>query len=107
MHFRRLLPILSALVLAAPAFGQSSLGGAQNFQGGAPVATASLLPAVVKGKCAVGDLNCDGTVDANDLAVVLAAWGTNNPAADIDGNGTVDAADLSFILANWGASGAN
>lgn len=84
-----------------------SLGGAQNFQGGAPVATASLLPAVVKGKCAVGDLNCDGTVDANDLAVVLAAWGTNNPAADIDGSGTVDAADLSFILANWGAGGAN
>jgi SH3-like domain-containing protein len=30
MHLRRLLPILSALVLAAPAFGQSSLGGAQN-----------------------------------------------------------------------------
>ena len=30
MHFRRLLPILSALVLAAPAFGQSSLGGTQN-----------------------------------------------------------------------------
>ena len=30
MHLRRLLPILSALVLAAPAFGQSNLGGAQN-----------------------------------------------------------------------------
>ena len=30
MRLRRLLPILCALVLAAPAFGQSSLGGAQN-----------------------------------------------------------------------------
>lgn len=30
MRLRCLLPILSALVLAAPAFGQSSLGGAQN-----------------------------------------------------------------------------
>lgn len=30
MRSFRLLPILSALVLAAPAFGQSSLGGAQN-----------------------------------------------------------------------------
>ncbi|MCA3310026.1 MAG: hypothetical protein ING03_11330 [Roseomonas sp.] len=30
MHLRCLLSILSALVLAAPAFGQSSLGGAQN-----------------------------------------------------------------------------
>jgi hypothetical protein len=39
--------------------------------------------------------------------VVLASWGTNDPAADIDGSGTVDASDLSFILANWGAGGAN
>jgi hypothetical protein len=84
-----------------------SLGGAQNLQGGAPVATASLLPAVVKGKCIFADVNCDGTVDANDLAVVLASWGTNDPAADLDGSGLVDAADLSFILANWGAGGAN
>ena len=30
MRLRRLLPILSALVLAVPAFGQSNLGGAQN-----------------------------------------------------------------------------
>ena len=30
MGFRRLLPILSILLLGAPAFGQSSLGGAQN-----------------------------------------------------------------------------
>jgi SH3-like domain-containing protein len=30
MRFRRLLPILSILLLGAPAFGQSNLGGAQN-----------------------------------------------------------------------------
>ncbi len=30
MHSRRLLPILCALLLAAPAFGQSNLGGSQN-----------------------------------------------------------------------------
>ena len=30
MHLRRLLPILCALVLAAPAVGQSNLGGTQN-----------------------------------------------------------------------------
>jgi hypothetical protein len=61
----------------------------------------------VKGKCIFADVNCDGTVDANDLAVVLAAWGTSDPAADLDGSGLVDAADLSFILANWGSGGAN
>jgi hypothetical protein len=83
-----------------------SLGGALTFKGGAPVATASLLPSQSKPKCALGDLNCDGTVDANDLAVVLAAWGTNDPQADIDRSGTVDASDLAFILANWGSGGA-
>jgi len=79
-----------------------SLGGAQSFNGGEPAATASLVPSTVKPRCAQGDLNCDGSVDANDLAIVLAAWGTNDPAADIDGSGVVDASDLSFILANWG-----
>jgi hypothetical protein len=38
---------------------------------------------------------------------VLAAWGTNDPAADIDRSGLVDASDLSTVLANWGAGGAN
>ena len=83
-----------------------SLGGAQSFNGGEPAATASLVPSTVKQRCAQGDLNCDGSVDANDLAIVLAAWGTNDPAADIDGSGVVDASDLSFILANWGGGGA-
>lgn len=83
-----------------------SLGGAQSLQGGEPAATASLVPSTVKPRCAQGDLNCDGSVDANDLAIVLAAWGTNDPAADIDGSGVVDASDLSFILANWGDGGA-
>jgi hypothetical protein len=83
-----------------------SLGGAQTLQGGEPAATASLVPSTVKPKCGVADLNCDGTIDANDLAVVLAAWGTNDHAADIDQSGTVDASDLSFILASWGSGGA-
>ena len=40
MRFRHLLPILSALVIAAPAFGQSSLGGAQNVPPPPPAAPA-------------------------------------------------------------------
>jgi hypothetical protein len=84
-----------------------SLGGAQSLQGGEPAATASLLPGRVKAKCMFGDVNCDGAVDASDLAAVLAAWGTNDPAADIDRSGLVDASDLSTVLANWGAGGAN
>jgi hypothetical protein len=46
-----------------------------------------------------------GVVNSVDLAIILAAWGTNGgkyPQADIDGSGTVDATDLSQVLAGWG-----
>jgi hypothetical protein len=52
-----------------------------------------------------GDLNGSNTVDAEDLAYVLFAWGTNGgktPEADIDRSGTVDANDLSVVLGSWG-----
>ncbi len=49
-----------------------------------------------------GDLNLDGTVDGLDLAVLLAAWGTQNSIADIDSSGTVDGSDLTSLLASWG-----
>jgi hypothetical protein len=45
------------------------------------------------------DLDGDGRVDAADLAILLAAWGTG--AADLDGSGVVDAADLAVLLAAW------
>jgi hypothetical protein len=41
-------------------------------------------------------------VDANDLGMLLAAWGTADPAADLNDDGTVSADDLSLLLANWG-----
>lgn len=51
------------------------------------------------------DLDGNGLVDAGDLALVLADWGTcRGCAADLDGNGLVNAADLAFILAAWGCS---
>jgi hypothetical protein len=52
-----------------------------------------------------GDLNQSGTVDAEDLAYVLFAWGTDGgktPAADITRDGTVDGNDLSVVLGSWG-----
>ncbi|MCA3272992.1 MAG: hypothetical protein ING12_13445 [Roseomonas sp.] len=45
MHLRCLLSILSALLLAAPAFGQSSLGGAQNVPPPRQAAPAAPAPA--------------------------------------------------------------
>lgn len=51
--------------------------------------------------CAPADLNCDGTVDAADLAILLGAWSTADPAADLDDSGNVDAADLAILLGSW------
>ena len=53
-----------------------------------------------------GDLDDTDTVDAEDLAAVLFAWGTDGgktPQADITGDGTVDASDLAVVLGSWGA----
>ena len=47
------------------------------------------------------DINQDGTVNGADLALVLAAWSTADPAADFDANGIVDGADLARVLAAW------
>jgi len=48
-----------------------------------------------------GDVNGDGRVDAADIALLLNAWGTSDPAADLDHSGTVDAPDLSIVLSGW------
>jgi len=50
---------------------------------------------------APADLDGNGTVDAADLALLLAAFGTNSPAADIDQSGMVDGLDLATVLAGW------
>lgn len=52
--------------------------------------------------CVAADLDCDGDVDAADLAMLLGAWGTGGPEGDLDGNGVVGAADLAILLGSWG-----
>jgi len=52
--------------------------------------------------CAPADINDNGVVDAEDLALVLAVWGTNNAAADINHDGMVEGADLTLVLGSWG-----
>jgi len=47
-----------------------------------------------------GDLNDSGTVDFNDLLVVLQFWGTNG--ADVDEDGTTGFSDLLVLLSHWG-----
>lgn len=48
-----------------------------------------------------GDVDGDGSVNGNDLAAVLAQWGTVG-AADVNRDGIVDGNDLAVVLAAWG-----
>jgi len=48
------------------------------------------------------DLDGDGAVGSGDLGILLAAWGSGDPAADLDGDGVVGSGDLGILLAAWG-----
>ncbi len=48
-----------------------------------------------------GDFTRDGTVDARDLAELLAYWGAFNPILDVNNTGVVDAGDLAVALGDW------
>jgi hypothetical protein len=62
-------------------------------------ANGNLIPDSCEGQ--PGDVNGDGIINAADLSLLLAAWGTADPNADVDGDGSVSAADLSLLLQNW------
>jgi hypothetical protein len=50
----------------------------------------------------LGDTNGDGTVNAADLADVLANWGTDDALTDLNDDGIVGASDLAVLLGAWG-----
>jgi probable HAF family extracellular repeat protein len=51
-------------------------------------------------KPALGDLDCDGSVNASDLAILLGGW--NLPGAgDLDRDGAVGPPDLAILLGAW------
>ncbi|MBL9118530.1 MAG: hypothetical protein JNL80_01290 [Phycisphaerae bacterium] len=54
----------------------------------------------------VGDLNDSGSVDAEDLALLLGTFGEGAcpyPAGDLNVDGLLDAADLAILLGSWGS----
>jgi subtilisin family serine protease len=53
-----------------------------------------------------GDLDGDGVIDHNDLAILLGDWGCTGGdcAGDADGDGDTDQADLATLLANFGVT---
>ncbi|MFM2164297.1 MAG: hypothetical protein RL325_734 [Planctomycetota bacterium] len=54
------------------------------------------------GTCRYDIAGADGRIDGQDLAILLNAWGTADPAANVDCTGVVDGADLAEILNAWG-----
>jgi hypothetical protein len=65
------------------------------------IGDATLAISVTTSTCAPADLNCDGAVNAQDLAALLGSWGGTG-AADLNGDGTVGAQDLAILLSSWG-----
>jgi len=49
--------------------------------------------------CVPADLDCDGFVNAADLAILLGAWGS--AAGDLDGDGSTTSTDLAILLGAW------
>ena len=47
------------------------------------------------------DVDLDGDIDGNDLAMFLGGWGTQNAALDFNGDQLVDGGDLAILLAAW------
>ena len=55
---------------------------------------------------AYGDFDLNGLIDAQDLAVLLDAWGIPNPVVgDITGDGVVNGQDLAALLNRWSSGG--
>jgi len=66
---------------------------------GSPAASVAAAAIVPSAPAIPGDLNGDGTVNSNDLAVLLNGWGTT--AGDLNADGTTDATDMAILLGNW------
>ena len=49
------------------------------------------------------DLNHDRMVDAEDLGMLIAEWGSYDSFYQLDGSGPVNAADIGILIAAWGA----
>jgi len=66
-----------------------------------PVILDFVFPAPVVTACPANLNDDNDSVGADDLAVMLAAWGGSGEA-DLNADGTVDASDLAIMLAAWG-----
>jgi hypothetical protein len=81
-------------------------GGSYSDPPGVP-ANLDNMPAMVLKPTLPGDANLDGTVDINDLTIVLAHYGQTGMTwsqGEFTGDGTVDINDLTIVLAHYSQS---
>lgn len=69
----------------------------QQFQVGAD------NPRIVKRIFCPADFDGCGSVDSQDLAILLGEWGATNSVADITNDGVVNSEDLAALLGDWGS----
>ena len=49
----------------------------------------------------IGDVNCDGGVDGQDIESFFLVWATGDAAGDLNADGGVDGQDVEFFFVNW------
>ena len=85
---------------ARPGHAEATIG---LFRPGEPDSVTAIVAVPICPPGCAADFDCDGTVDAADLAELLAAWGPDpGHEVDFNGDGVVDAADLAELLSGWG-----
>ena len=50
-----------------------------------------------------GDITGEGTIDVEDILLVIAAFGQSGGIEDLNGNGQVDVADILIVIEGWGS----
>lgn len=74
---------------------------AGSYAEGASVSATLLVDGPPQPPSNPADLNGDGHVNAQDIAILLSQWGGAG-SADLDGNGVVGSPDLAMLLNAWG-----
>ena len=50
----------------------------------------------------LGDTDGNGSVDTNDLLLIIAEWGNQGGPADVNNDGSVNTTDILIVLERWG-----
>ena len=72
--------------------------------GGASTGAPGTLTVGCSAPC-VGDFDASGTINGDDLGVLLTAWGTSGGPTDLTNDGLTNGDDLGVLLTRWGACG--